>query len=244
MKPKDDNLKKRGGKRTKGEREKDLVIVADLYRRGWTYKAIAEKISELREYSITYVTVKHDFDLVLRRWRSKQENYLEHFIAVQLSQIAALKRECWSEYEKSKNPSRSIKETRKAVIKPSMKHRRKQEDLLDFELDDMFGDNLRPETEKLKRLDTIKNIDMKFTNLDEEFEEAGEVEINQTLEYSETTGDIKYLETIRKLMDQEAKLLGFVNGDNVTNTNTTNTIIVNMPEPENQADYLPENQSD
>jgi hypothetical protein len=238
------NLKKGGGKRTKTEREKDLVVVADLYRRGWTFKMIAEKVSAIRDYSISYVTVKHDFDLVLARWRKKHSAYLEHFIVSQVEQIAALKRECWKEYEKSKDPKRSIKETRKAVIKPSLRHRFKPDDLLDFQLEDIFGDNVREEKEELKKIDTIKNIDMQFTDLNKEFEEAGEIEINQTLEYTEKTGDAKYLELIRKLMDQESKLLGFTSGKEIKTT-TNNTIIVSMPAPETQDIYLPgENNSD
>ena len=224
------------GKRTKAEREADLVVIADLYRRGCTQKQIATLVTSKRSYSISHVTVKNDLDLIFKRWREKQAKYIDNFLVAQLSQIQALKAEAWKEYEKRKLPKKRIKESRKGVTSLTVKPLRKTDDIIEEEFEEIEAIFDQHNTEELTEVKgELDNIDIQFTDLSPYMG----IEVTQDIEVSERTGDPRYLDLISKLMEQEAKLLGFYKND--TSATNTSVIVVNMPEPVNKNKFISPN---
>lgn len=222
-------------KRNKTEREADLVVIADLYRRNWSMRQIAAELSNRRPYTLTDSTIKHDLDLILSRWKEKQAQYIENFIVVQLDQIAAIKKELWEEYQRSKQPTKKIKEKRTAVNVNNIHAMKQPEELIDFELDFLFDDvTTKP---KKKTQTSLDQVEIRFTDLSTT---AG-AEVDQSVEVEERIGNPKFLELLGKFMDQEARLLGFYNTDNITPT--TSVVIVNMPTPESKKTYIPIDQN-
>lgn len=224
-------------KRTKIEREADLVVIADLYKRSWTFRQIAEELTKRRSYSLSYVMVKHDLDLVLSRWKEKQSAYIENFVVLQVQQIQAMKQECWSEYLRSKNPSKKIVEKRQAIVNAGIHKIKNPEDLHDLELDYIFDDNTSALEEAKKNNQSLDEVEIHFTDLSP----YSGVEVDQTVQINDRLGNPKYLELMAKLMDQEARLLGFYNTDNVTPT--TSVVIVKMPEPMSKESFIPDAQN-
>ncbi len=220
-------------KRSKTEREADRVIVADLYKRNWNMREIAKEISRRRPYSISHVTVKYDLDAVLKRWREKQSAYIENFVVLQVQQIQALKKECWAEYLRSKNPTKKINEKRQAIISTGIHDIKNPEDLHALELDYIFDDDTGALDEAKAKRQSLEDVEIHFTDLSK----AVGVEVNQTVQVTERLGNPKYLDLMAKLMDQEARLLGFYNNENITPT--TSVVIVNMPAPESPNRYIP-----
>lgn len=219
-------------KRTKLQREEDMVAIADLYKRGWTMRKILARINDSRPYSLSLGSIKNDIDRVLKRWREKQSSYIDNFITVQIEQIQEMKRELWNEYLRSKKSLKSVKEKRKAIVRYSSQLLVPEEDLSELELDLIMGGN----TEKPKDLtEEFTNIEIHFTDLSKE--ESGMVEVDQTIQATEKLGNPRYLELLAKLMEQEARLLGFYNTDNITPT--TSVVIVNMPAPMSQQEFTP-----
>jgi len=221
-------------KRNKTEREADLVVIADLYRRSWSMRQIAAEVSRRRTYTLTDSTIKHDLDLILSRWKEKQAQYIDNFIVVQLEQIAAMKKELWEEYIRSKNPTRKIKEKRNALNVKNIHASKEPEDLVDLELDYIFMNDTSKPRPNATPLDTVE---IHFTDLSD----SSGVEVDQTLEVSENIGNPKFLELIGKFMDQEARLLGFYNMDNITPT--MSVVIVNVPKPASKEIFTPLDQN-
>lgn len=227
-----------GPKRKPIEREADYVIVADLYRKGWTMRDIASEITRRRPYSLSYSQVKHDLDKILKRWREKQSKYLEDFIVIQIQQIQLMKKECWKEYERSKHPTKKISEKRKVVISTGVHRVKGYEDLHAFELDSIFADGTKALDEAKQKNNSLDDVEIQLTDLSK----AVGVEINQDVQLTERLGDHKWIELVAKLMEQEARLLGFYNADKVVTTETT--IVVKLPDPISQNSYLPDSQTD
>jgi len=210
--------------RTKIQREADLIVVADLYRRNWSMRQIAEQICARRDYKIGYVTIHKDVELIISRWRKQQATYIENFVLLQIEQIGELKRELWNEYLRSKTSLKRFKEKRKGVLT--------KEDLIDLEMDAIF-DTITSDQIRNKRPNPAGSIEIHFTDLSN----AKALEVDQTIEEHERLGDPKYLELIARLMEQESRLLGFYNTDNITPT--ASVIIVTTPATKNLNEYKP-----
>lgn len=226
---------KRGNKRTKTEREADLTAIAELYKRGWSMRAIASEVSKRRAYSITFAQVKYDLDDIFKRWREKQKQYIDNFVTVQLKQIQIMKQELWSEYLRSKKPMKKLFEKREAVIHTGVHAINPKEDLAEIELEEIFSDSTKPVVSTPSELEEVEPF---MTDLNE----SNRVDVVQSIQHVERLGNPKYLELVAKLMEQEAKLLGFYNSDKL-DSNTT-VVIVKVPEPSSQEDYTPLGQHD
>ena len=215
-------------KRTKTEREADLALIAEMRKRCVPYRRIAEHLTSIRSYSLTHVTIKRDVDTVLKRWRDKQSEYIENFIATQLQQIQEMKREAWAEYARSKTPLKYMTERRKMISVEGVNTKKDAELLMGFvseELSNLLDEvEVKPEPKEVNSLDDVL---VEFRDLKDL---SGAIEIEQNVKVVERLGNPKYLDLVSKLLDQEAKLLGFYKDDTPDKTHTS-VVVVTMPAP-------------
>lgn len=93
----------RGGKRTVGQRENDLVFITDRYVKGYTIKQIKDEINTAREgrYQLSYEQVYKDIQNIHARWI---DSYLVNFDqakAKELAHIDAVEQEYWAAWRRS-----------------------------------------------------------------------------------------------------------------------------------------------
>ena len=90
-------------KRTRIQRERDLVIVSDLYLRGETQQAIAGIVSEsYPEFSLTQQQIGYDIKKLLGRWQKQQFLNIDDIKARELARINKMEREAWDAWDRSK----------------------------------------------------------------------------------------------------------------------------------------------
>lgn len=80
-----------------------LDIIAQLYKRGYSYRDIREEVMtrlDLKTYSMS--TVKKDIDILLEEWRSMRIENFDHSVQLELERIDELIKEAWSAWDKSK----------------------------------------------------------------------------------------------------------------------------------------------
>lgn len=92
-----------GAKRSKAQREKDLLLVErDVLGKGMSYRDFAEQLNSKRPYSITYVAVAHDVKTVLKRLRERYNVDTANYMAKLLLRYDAIYQEAWKSWEASK----------------------------------------------------------------------------------------------------------------------------------------------
>lgn len=104
-KPADANLKH---KRTPGQRNEDLVLVAQMYIRGMTQKKIAAEVSSMRPYSISDSQVFKDIQTIQARWQAAYLLDFNAHKAKELAHIDELERAYWIEWEESRKPKETV----------------------------------------------------------------------------------------------------------------------------------------
>lgn len=80
-----------------------LDIIAQLYKRGYSYRQIREEVMarlDLQAYSLH--TVHKDVQALLAEWRETRIENLDHAVQLELERIADVTREAWEAWEKSK----------------------------------------------------------------------------------------------------------------------------------------------
>lgn len=92
----------RGHSRTKAQREEDLTHIQRYYVRGYTFRQIAQAISDNRDYSISYVTAHRDVQTILERWRQEMVKGVHEHQAAELARINAMEREAWDAWDASR----------------------------------------------------------------------------------------------------------------------------------------------
>lgn len=95
-------------KRTKGEREIDLIAIAEMYLKGETYQSIATQISAQRDYSISRSTVFNDLQVLQARWKESQLVDFDEAKAKELTRIDKLEAEYWFAWSRSLRQSEEI----------------------------------------------------------------------------------------------------------------------------------------
>jgi hypothetical protein len=98
-------------KRTKAQRENDLLFISDLYVKNYSYRAIADKLNEVRPYSITFQQVSYDVKKLLEQWQAEHNEKIDAYKIEQLKKLDQLESEYWQAWERSKE------EFRKKTIK-------------------------------------------------------------------------------------------------------------------------------
>lgn len=89
-------------KRGDGERERDLVEIATLYAKSWTYQAIADKINKERPYQLTKQQIYYDVKEIVKNWREEHKEKIDGYLVQQLNKLDLLELEYWNSWERSK----------------------------------------------------------------------------------------------------------------------------------------------
>ncbi len=90
-------------KQRRQEKEGRLTIVAQLYKRGYTVRAIREEVMrrlDLPTYSVS--TVHRDITSLLKEWRDSRLEDMDDALQLELTRIDDTVRELWEQWEKSK----------------------------------------------------------------------------------------------------------------------------------------------
>ena len=88
-------------KRTKAQREADLVLIQDWYVRGDSQRTIAERLGGLRAYRVSHQTICNDIEAILDRWRQATVQNVDELKAQELAKINTIEREAWRAWERS-----------------------------------------------------------------------------------------------------------------------------------------------
>jgi hypothetical protein len=88
-------------KRSRAERENDLVIVADMYIRGKTQAQMLEHLGDIRDYSLTQQQISYDIKAIHKRWLDSSLVDYDQVKARELARIDRLEQEYWDAWIRS-----------------------------------------------------------------------------------------------------------------------------------------------
>lgn len=104
--------RQRGGrpkmcKRTKDQREFDLVFCSNLFLRGYTYREISERLNEENArrgvgYTITKQMVYWDMQQLLIEWKRERMENIDDYVTQELRKLDKMEVELWEAWERSK----------------------------------------------------------------------------------------------------------------------------------------------
>lgn len=84
-------------------KEGRLAIVAQLYKRGYTVRAIREEVMRRLDLSTYSVSTAHgDIKSLLKEWRESRLEDMDDALQLELTRIDDTVRELWEQWEKSK----------------------------------------------------------------------------------------------------------------------------------------------
>ncbi len=111
------------GKKMKDYRQEQIVrldIVAQLYKRGYSYREIREEVMarlDLETYSLR--TVSKDVNRLLEEWRETRIENFDHSVQLELQRIDDMIKEAWEAWDKSKEDYTQKSSKQKGI--PGMK---------------------------------------------------------------------------------------------------------------------------
>lgn len=79
-----------------------MVIVAELYKKGWSIRAIAEEVRARLNCSCSARTIWNDVNDLLAEWRKVRIQDVDDRLQLELERIDDAVRELWTQWEKSK----------------------------------------------------------------------------------------------------------------------------------------------
>ncbi len=79
-----------------------MVIVADLYKRGWTIKRIAEEVRSRLNTTCSTRTIWNDIQDLLQEWRTTRIQSVDDRLQLELERIDDCVAELWQQWDKSK----------------------------------------------------------------------------------------------------------------------------------------------
>lgn len=177
-------MAEQGKKKMKDYRQAQTVrldIIAELYKRGYSYRDIRTEVMnrlDLSTYSLR--TVSKDVNKLLEEWRATRIENLDLALQLELERIDDLTREAWKAWNKSKEDQTLRNNKQKGV--PG--------DLLDTGNNNTSAEGNQPAPAPERR------------------EEIVTVAMEQQTKEVICTGDPRYLEIIHKLSMERRKLLG------------------------------------
>lgn len=89
-------------KRTKAEREHDLVFIADRYLRQYTQVEIRDALNAERNYDLSRSQIKYDIKKIHQRWLKSSLVDFGKVKVRELARIDRLEREYWTAWNESK----------------------------------------------------------------------------------------------------------------------------------------------
>lgn len=97
-------------------REARLEVVAELYKRGYTFRKIrAETMVRMNLPTYSLSTVKTDIGILLKEWRESRLNDMDAALTLELARIDETIQELWSQWERSKVDYQKMVEKRKGA---------------------------------------------------------------------------------------------------------------------------------
>lgn len=93
-----------------------LVIVADLYKRGWTIRKITQEVRARMNSTVSERTIWNDVQYLLKEWRSVRISDIDSVLQLELERIDDCVCELWQQWEKSKEDW--VKENNKRIGVP------------------------------------------------------------------------------------------------------------------------------
>ena len=92
-----------GNDKAKRKREGRLVIVAELYKKGYSCRQISEEVMKRLDLASYSTSVVHrDIQVLLKEWRSGRLEDMDDAIQLELERIDDTVRELWGQWERSK----------------------------------------------------------------------------------------------------------------------------------------------
>lgn len=92
-----------GNDKAKRKREGRLVIVAELYKKGYSCRQISEEVMKRLDIASYSTSVVHrDIQVLLKEWRSGRLEDMDDAIQLELERIDDTVRELWGQWERSK----------------------------------------------------------------------------------------------------------------------------------------------
>lgn len=83
-------------------KEGRMVIVAELYKRGWAIKKIAEEVRTRLNSTCSTRTIWNDIQSLLKEWREMRINDTDQRVQLELERIDDCVAELWQQWDKSK----------------------------------------------------------------------------------------------------------------------------------------------
>lgn len=94
------------------DREVRLCIIAELYRKGHSYRDIQKEVKkrlDLKTYSLS--TLSKDVNAMLSEWRTSRVETVDDNLTLELARIDKMLVELWNAWERSKAPKQSKSKT-------------------------------------------------------------------------------------------------------------------------------------
>jgi len=122
-------------RRSKPERQQDLVLIAEMYVKNNSVRFIAEHINKVRGYRVSFQTVANDIQDILKEWSEKKEGMISNHVAIELEKSLIRERKLWEAWEKSESTQKKthIKKKGKSKDNPDqIEMNRSEEDGLGY----------------------------------------------------------------------------------------------------------------
>jgi len=104
-------------KRTKIQRERDLVIVAGLYLKGYDQRHIASIVSdEYADFTICRQQVGYDIKKLIKRWQASQLVDVDQAKTGELAKVNNLELTYWDAWENSCEDAETVTQKTKGVV--------------------------------------------------------------------------------------------------------------------------------
>lgn len=104
----------KGRKRTKTQREADLLFIESLVVRAVPQAIIAVKLAEIRPYRVSRSQIRDDIAVLRKRWQAEALEMRSAAVLVALRKLDALEAEAWDAWERSKQATTRTTLTRKS----------------------------------------------------------------------------------------------------------------------------------
>lgn len=113
---------RKGGKRTKEQRESDKSFCAELFVKGYSYKQIAEKLNERTKqnglnYTISIQQIYTDINNILASWKKERFDCIDKYMQLELKRLDKMEVELWEAWERSKEPKRKTQIRGGSILK-------------------------------------------------------------------------------------------------------------------------------
>ena len=96
-------------KRTRGQRERDLILVSEMYLRGETQANIAVAVSANYEgFNLSQQQMGYDIKKLHGRWIQTQLINIDAAKARELARVDKIEREAWDAWERSKEDAETV----------------------------------------------------------------------------------------------------------------------------------------